>query len=436
MAAAGSVPAPVRGVTSATVSAHTPVRKVRPASAADSGVRAGHGAPQQRVTGENWLEPPFNRWGYGHARELTRTARVGRGGGAVWRLPTRPIDLSTFHVLHEGERFTYVEMLQATYTDALVVVHDGELVFEYYDHGVRPDDNHLLMAVSMPLTATLVGILVSEGRLATEAPITRYLSALAGTAWEGCTLQHVLDMRVGVDFHDDDPDDPSSDGRLLEQVAGYTTRRRDDLPADMRAWIRTLAPQGRHGGSFAYRSILADVLGWVVEEVTGERFADVFSQRLWSRLGAEHDADLIIDAAGFPISGGGLCATARDLARFGVMHLQQGLVGGANVVPARWIDRVAHRDEALIQAFGRAGRGAPLRRGEGNPEAYFHDCWWVHHAELGRYGGYGVGGQTLMIDRSSNTVVVKLSSTPKRVDPLLNAFADDAHEALFRLLAA
>lgn len=409
---------------------HTPVRSTRPPSATELGLAPGNVPVERRVTAENWIDPPFNRWGYRHTRELTRTACIGRGGGAVWRLPERPIDLAAFHVQHEGERYSYTEMLQATYTDALVVLHDGELVYEYYDRGVRPDDTHLLMSVSKSLTATLVGVLVGDGLLDTQAPVTHYVPALAGTAWDGCVLQHLLDMRAGIAFREDDMDDPTSDGRLIEQISGYTTRQRADLPADTFEWIRALPRRGRHGGHFEYRSILVDVLGWVVESVTGERFADVFSQRLWSRLGAEHDADLIVDSAGFPVVEGGFCTTARDLARFGALHLQHGEVGGNQVVPSRWVDRVVHRDQELIDAFAWATRS------DGNPEAYYHDGWWVHHAGLGRYGGYGLGGQVLLIDRASKTVIVKLSSTPKRVDPLLNAFADTAHEALLRLLAA
>ena len=179
-----------------------------------------------RATSENWFDPPFNRWAFSHVRELTRTARVGRGGAPVWRLPERSVDLGGFHVHHGSERCTYVEMLQATYTDAVVIVHEGELVFEYYDRDVRPDDTHLLMGVSAPLVATVIGVLVAQGLLATDGLVTTYLLELAGTVWEGCTVQHLLDMRAGVAFDEHDLDDPAGDGRALEQVSGFTATRR------------------------------------------------------------------------------------------------------------------------------------------------------------------------------------------------------------------
>jgi CubicO group peptidase (beta-lactamase class C family) len=229
-------------------------------------------------------------------------------------------------------------------------------------------------------------------------------------------------------------DDPESDGCLLELISGYTGisgagHRRPDLPANTYDWIRSLPNQQPHGAAFVYRSILTDVLAWIAEEVTGERFADLFSRLLWSELGAEHDADLIVDSAGFPVVEGGFCVTARDLARFGQMHLQRGEVDGRQVVPSQWIERVLQRDQQLIDTFAVGYDADP-----DNPEAYYHDCWWVWNAGLGRYGGYGLGGQNLLIDRTSDTVVVKLSSWPKRVDPLLGAFADEMHAALFETL--
>ena len=317
-------------------------------------------------------------------------------------------------------------MLNATYTDACVVIHDGQLVFEHYDVGIAPDQQHLLMSVSKSLTAALIGVLVAQGLVATDGLVTSYLPELVGTSWDGCTVQHLLDMRGGVAFTEHDMDDPDCDGVLIEQVSGYTSGSRPGLPANTYEWIRSLPNQQAHGGPFVYRSILIDVLGWIAEAVTGERFADLFSRLIWSRIGAEHTADLITDSAGFPVVEGGFCTTARDLARFGLMHLQLGELAGEQVVPGEWIDRVTQRDQELIDTFA-AGYSADAE----NPEAYYHDCWWVWNAGLGRYGGYGLGGQNLLIDRTSNTVVVKLSSWPKRTDPLLAAFADAANEALF-----
>ncbi len=383
----------------------TPVTRTRPAPARREG-----------VTSDNWIDAPHNRWGFRHVRELARTARVSRGLGPVWHLPERGGALRDLLVAFQDEMYRLDEALDAAYTDAFVVTHDGELVFEWYAETVRPDDTHLLMSVSKSLTATLIGVLVGEGRIDPAERADRYAPVLMGTAWQGCTVQHLLDMSAGVEFDESDYDNPESAGCLLEPISGYTSHRRPDLPADTVSWALTLPAQGEHGDRFEYRSIITDILALVAEEVTGERFADLFSDRIWSRLGAEHDADVIVDAAGFPTVEGGICVTPRDFARFGQMILQRGVVGAVQVVPEWWTDRVLDADPTLIDHFRNGDAADP-----DHPNAYYHDCWWVVDAAKGRYAGHGINGQHLWIDRSTNTVIAHQSTWPGRMDEHLYA---------------
>jgi CubicO group peptidase (beta-lactamase class C family) len=387
---------------------HTAVTRNRPAPARREG-----------VTSDNWIDGPFNRWGFRHVRELTGTARINRGVGPVRELPERHVDLSGFVTQSGGESFTLVEALEAAYVDGLVVVRDGALVHEWYAEGMNPHGTHLLMSVSKSLTSTLVGALVGEDLVNADELASTYVPALRGTAWDGATVQHLLDMSAGVAFNEEDYDDPESDGCLIEFVSGYRPSHRDDLPTDTAAWILALAPQGEHGDRFQYRSIITDVLGWIVEAVTGQRFADAFSDRIWSRIGAEHDADLIVDAKGFPTVEGGICATVRDLARFGLMHLERGAVGGAQVLPAEWTDRVLCAEPTLIAHYAASSSADPDM-----PNAYYHDCWWVWDPEKGRYAGHGINGQMVLIDRSTNTVIAMVSTWPNRMDPHLSQFGN------------
>ena len=379
---------------------HTTVSHVRP-------------EPMRRegCTSDNWTEPPWNRWGFSHVRELARTARISRGSGPVWLLPEAFRDLGAIRIPHSSGEFGLVAALEAVYTDAFVVVHDGALVYEWYAEGIRHDQNHLVMSVSKSFTSALVGALVGEGLVDTEERVEAYVPELRGTAWEGATVQHCLDMAAAVQFDEDDYDNPESDGVRIEQVSGYLTHRRDDYPTDTASWILSLPPQGEHGDRFQYRSIITDVLGWIAESVTGMRFADAYADRIWSRIGAEHDADIIVDAKGFPTVEGGICVTARDLARFGLLHLQRGAVNGVQVLPAEWTDRVLHDDgtrRAHFVAGGNVGH------------EYYRDCWWVLDAARGRYAGHGINGQHVFVDRSTNTVIAQQSTWPARLDlPLL-----------------
>jgi CubicO group peptidase (beta-lactamase class C family) len=358
----------------------------------------------------NWIDSPHNRWGFLHVRELTRTARISGSDRPLDDLPRKLHDIRGFAFDHLERRWTIADMLDATYTDGLMVVHDSEVMFEHYGGLMKPTDTHLLMSVSKSLTATLAGVLVGQGVIDTERFVPEYIPSLRGTSWEGCTVQHLLDMRAGTLFDEEDYSNPDSDGRLIEQVSGYTSPTRDDLPPNTYEWITKSINASNHGGPFKYRSILPDVVAWVMCEATGQTFAELFSHHLWSRV-AQHDADIIVDSAGFPVVDGGICTTLADLARFGVMCLQRGRFAGEQIVPSDWMRRPTTRDQDLIDAF-------VLQRDSGRvgPNACYHDYWWVYDSVAGIYCGLGINGQTLMIHHPSNTVVAKFSTWPDRMD--------------------
>ena len=366
----------------------------------------------------NWIDAPHNRWGFLHVRELTRTARINGADRPIDDLPRALGDIRSFAFDHLDRRWTFSEMLDATYTDGMMVVHDGRVRFEHYGGLMKPTDPHLCMSVSKSLTAVLAGVLVGTGVVDPAGFVPDYIPSLRGTSWEGCTVQHLLDMRSGTLFDEEDYSNPDSDGRLIEQVSGYTSLVRTDLPADTYEWIAKSVNASGHGGPFQYRSILPDVVAWVMCEATGQTFADLFSHHIWSRV-AQHDADIIVDAAGFPVVEGGICTTLEDLARFGVMCLQRGEFAGEQIVPSDWMHRPTTRSQELIDAF-------VLERDSGRaaPNACYHDFWWVYDSVAGIYCGLGINGQTLMIHHPSNTVIAKFSTWPDRMDYALADLTD------------
>jgi CubicO group peptidase (beta-lactamase class C family) len=380
----------------------------------------------------NWIDAPYNRWAFRHVRELTRTARISRGDGPVRPLPEAPSDLTGLTFVHDGRPWTLGEALTATHTDAYLVLHDGELITEAYFDGFRPDDTHLLMSVSKSLTSVLAGALVWRGLIDVDATVPEHVPGLRGTSWDGCTIEHLLAMRTGTEFDEDDYADPESAGCLIEEVSGYVPRTRPGLPADTPTWIRQLPNVREHGGRFQYRSIITDVLAWVIESVGHGRFHELFGRDVWSRIGAEHDADIIVDQAGFPVAEGGICTTARDLLRFGQMVLDDGRVEiderVEQVVPASWLARIRDRQQDAIDAYVAYADDA-------FPDACYRDMWWVDDPVAGVFSANGINGQHLTIHRPSRTVVVKLSVWPDRMDEAAYALSHAATLALCAELA-
>ena len=148
-------------------------------------------------------------------------------------LPREERDLAALAFEAEGRTWTLAEALDATYTDGFLVIHRGRIVSEIYRNGLTPAGTHLLMSVSKSITATTAGILAGRGLLDPESLVTAVLPELAGTAWEGATVRHLLDMRAGTRFNEEYAD-PTSDVRVYEQIYLWRPRVDAGLPED--AW--------------------------------------------------------------------------------------------------------------------------------------------------------------------------------------------------------
>ena len=358
------------------------------------------------ATALNWLDPPHNREGFLRVADLTRVVPIARGNGQVAALPRSQRSLDEFRVEIAGRSFDLDMWLDRTFTDALMVIHDGTVVMERYAGMMVEADRHLLMSISKSITSLLCGVLVGKGTIEVTDRVTDHLTELRSTVWEGCTIEHLLDMTAGVEW------DYDRDELDIMDVSNYRRTTRSDLPPSTASWIRTIEAHGSHGDEMRYISLVTDVLGWLLERVSGRPLEILISDHLWSHIGAEHDASIIVDADGFRIAEGGISATLRDMGRLGLMCLQDGFINGRQVVPPDWLMRLRIRRDDLIEMYRSSAEYDP-----DTPEAFYHDNWWISDAEDGRHSAIGIHGQRLAIHHPSRTVVVKLSSQPEMEDP-------------------
>jgi CubicO group peptidase (beta-lactamase class C family) len=376
-----------------------------------------------QVTLANWQEPPFNRWAFQHIRELIPTARISRGHGAPLRLARAERDISGLRFRSGDRELTIAEMLAETYTDGFLVLHRGVIVFEQYFNGMTPDTPHLLMSVSKSMVAAVAGILAGHGLLDVSAPVEKVVPELAGTSFEGATVQQLLDMRTGTHF-DESYHNLHSDVRTYERVYLW----RPDVahhrrPADALSYYSTLHNDGEHGGPFRYRSILTDVLGWVLEKAGGARLHDLIARLLWQPMGAEFDAEITVDAHGNAMADGGVCATLRDVGRFGLLFA----TGGAHatrrrgVVPLWWTRDTIGGAPDGPQAFVATGEAPGFPAG-----AHYRNCWWVREPAVPFFYASGINGQNVFVHVPSRTVVVKLSTWPTALSPQIKVTTDAA----------
>ena len=363
------------------------------------------------LTLDNWQEGPWNRWAYQHVSHLIPTAQVSRGSGPIAELERRPRDLSGLRFLRsDGESITLHEMLSETYTDAFVVLQDGAIVYERYFNGMTDGTLHLFQSVSKSVTGMLAGILVADGRLQLDRRIGDYLPELGDSGYADATVRDALDMLVSV-VYSEDYDDPSSEMQRQDRAAAWRPLLPDDVDGLYR-FASTIRKDGNHGEVFQYCSLTTDVIGWVLARVSGLSFARLLSREIWSRLGCEHDAVITVDHFDSPSPSGGMCTSARDLARFGQMVLRQGCANGEQIAPAAWIDDTRFNGDR--DAFARNPESGASR-----PDGAYRNYWWVTNDEHGVFYGTGIYGQHLWIDPSANVVIVKLSSRPAALDEKL-----------------
>ena len=381
-----------------------------PATARELGLMVGSPPPaERRVTLANWQGAPWNRWSFQHVGEVIPSARIVRGDGPVTSLPDAelPVEDVDFETA-SGVRVTVRELLQRTYTDGFLVLKGGQVACERYYNGMTPATPHLLQSVSKSLTGALAGVLAGRGLLVPENTVETYAPELEASSFAGATVRQVLDMSTGTKVSED-YDDPESDVRRYEGAAGWRpTSSEDDL--DLFGYMLTLGNHRGHGGVFEYRSILTDLLGCLIERAGGARFADLMSEHLWSRLGAEQDAHITVDRSGNPMTDGGMSVTLRDLGRFGIMYLRRGQWNAREIVPAAWVDDTLRADDACRDAFARS---ESVQR---YPQGHYRNQWWVPDGAAGILLAAGIYGQYIYLDARADVAIVKLSTLPFALD--------------------
>jgi CubicO group peptidase (beta-lactamase class C family) len=335
------------------------------------------------------LQRDLNAFYFQHMDDLFFTRPVP-AGDLVWPL-TRRDAAPDITYGWEGALLGFDEFLDRTYTNALVVLKDGEIVTETYRNNSTDQTRFASWSMAKSFVSTMVGLAVADGHIASlDEPVTRYLPELAEGAYGGVTIRQVLEMNSGVDYEERyDFENPGIAAWNHENALVQNRVRFVDA-------ARTISRAHQPGEVFAYKTIDTAVLGWLVERVTDRPIAQYMSEKLWEPLGAEQDGFFIMDGPtgiGREFTGAGFAATARDFARFGQMVLDGGVANGRQVVPAEW----------LAQATGPA-------MGEGPEGGYGYQWWTVPNSDA--FYALGLEGQFIYIDPATRTVVVKLSYIP------------------------
>ncbi len=381
-----------------------------------------------RATDSDYFGFPKLRWTVCHFRQLMPTVVVSRGLGAPVPFERRidaAIDAITFTPLGGGKDMTFSQSFSANYADGIVILHQGRIVYERYAGCLDEAGQHGAMSVTKSLTGLLGEMLVAEGALDETAKVGALVPELASSAFGDATVRQVLDMTTGLAYSED-YSDPNADvwsysaaGSPLPKPAGYSG------PRSYFEYLQTVRKEGEHGAAFGYKTINTDALGWVIARTSGKSVADLLSERIWSRMGAEQDAYYTVDSIGTPFAGGGLNAGLRDMARIGQLMLDDGAINSKQLVPADAIARIrAGGDKAV---FAKAGYA--LLKGWS-----YRGMWWNTGNANGAFMARGVHGQAIYVDPAARMVIARFSSNPTASNTANDPISLPAYEAVARYL--
>ena len=347
---------------------------------------------------------PLNRWAFSHMREVIPTVNIPRDPTQFLVLKNSRDLVTDFSVEFQGREQSIDRIAEQQYIDGLLILKDGDIVFEKYFGHLKPDLPHLMNSVSKSVVALVAGKLAAQGVIDLDKPVSHYVPALAKSGYAPDSLQTVLDMRDGSDYTEDYPDFTTT-FRLQDCAIGWTDADYcpENGPVGLYEFLPTVGRDASKLGKFSYRSGSTNVIGWVLEAATGQPLAELISEHVWQPMGAEFDANITVDKGGFVLADHGMSSTLRDLTRFGLLVLNDGTALGKEVIPAPFIQDILEQQ---------ADPNWPYPAPEGYTPSY-RSFWWGEGNPGGDVSGYGIHGQFVRVVPEADLVITLYSTWPR-----------------------
>lgn len=361
---------------------------------------------RRAITIDNWDDGgPLMRYMFLNMWEFFPQTVIHRSG-PISDLPVALRgDLGSFTTETRLGSLSLDDYIAGDTVDGLLIIHKGKIVYEAYPR-MRAIDKHLLMSVSKAYAGTAIAMLEDQGLMDATEPVDKYLPELKGSGWEGVAVRDVLDMASGIDCFEQEEGsftNPETCYYHYEASAGWL-KATDATPDTPFEYMKTLTRHRPPGEGFEYTSINTFVLSWIVERVSGQSFAEFISAEIWQKIGAEADGYLSSPKGGIPIVSGGISATLRDVARFGLIFTpSRSVVSDQPLISERYLWEIQHGGRPEIYHAGKDFNRAGDDVGGEVPSHNSYQWDWVMKDGDFYKGGYG--GQGLYISPSRDLVI-------------------------------
>ena len=376
----------------------------------------------------SFFEFPALRYSVNHMREFFPTRNVSVAKTDLYKFRhdlDKKIDEITFVPWNVSSTspMTFAESLEKNYVDGIIIVHNEKIVYEKYFGGLESDGLHAAMSVTKSVTGLLATILIAEKMIHPEKPIEFYIPELANSGFAGATVQQVLDMTTAIKYSED-YNDPKAEIWEFSNAGNVYHSEKAKGPKSYYEYLPTVQKleNQKHGEVFGYKTVNAEIVGWLISKVTGRTVADLLSELVWKPMGAAYDAFFQIDSAGKDFAGGGLNMNLRDMALLGEMIRNEGYINHKQVIPKKAAKELF--GGGSVEAFAKDGEYPSLKGWS------YHNLWWMTNNKHGAFMARGVHGQAIYIDPVAKMVIARFSSNPLSSNKFIDPLSIPAYEAV------
>ncbi len=345
----------------------------------------------------SYMAQPYNFYYFHHVDDLGFRTDLVRKPSAAYPLkePTRAFSLKyRFH----GQEYSLDDYLRRNDVTSLVVLAGDQIVYEKYLHGADQNSRFVSQSVSKSIVSILIGAALTEGKIqSVDDPVDKYLPYLASSGYRGVPIKNILEMATGVDYSEDYSDPRSGAATIgAALITGKPT---------FRNFVASMKPTNiKPGTQFNYQSVNTQVLGLLLERVTGKRLNQYAEEKLWKKIGAQNDA-FFYESKQQPDTCAFACfnSTARDYARVGLMMMRGGILGSEHVVPESWVHESTTPRADFLKPGASKGAG---------PLGYGYQ-WWIPPGKDGAFQAIGIYGQSIYVNPATHVVIVQTSAWPE-----------------------
>lgn len=296
--------------------------------------------------------------------------------------------------LYLGETRRVDAFIEDTGTTGLLVSKGNKILFETYYNGYKESDRMICWSVSKSLISALIGIAIEEGHIKdTDDFVTDYVPALKESGYNEVSIKDVLQMSSGIGFNEDYFDTNSDVNRMGALSIG--------LGSSLESLIVQLEQERKPGTYNRYASSDTQVLGMVLRAATGVDISAYTQEKLWKPAGMEFDAYWLTDSTGMESAFGGFNASIRDLARFGLLYLNDGYLMNQQIIPKSWIEASLSTDEPHLKPGNNPNSDWILGYGY---------QWWIPEGTENDFLAMGIYGQAIYVNPTHEIVIVKTSA--------------------------